>query len=68
MIQNLIIPETKLPELTNPATTENVDTGYQIIDSTGSIVTGTSNKVDLSAATATAADIKQDKPAGLQLV
>ena len=40
MIQNPIITGKKLPELTNPAGAENIQTGYEAIDGSGNKITG----------------------------
>ena len=38
-----------LPELNNPASAENIDSGYEVVDGEGNLLTGTSTKVQLPA-------------------
>ncbi|BCK83403.1 hypothetical protein MM59RIKEN_07220 [Pusillibacter faecalis] len=59
MIANQMIIGTSLPELSNPATAENLAAGKQAIDSSGEIITGTAEVCDMLAnlGTATAADV-----------
>ena len=47
MIQNPIIAGKKLPELTNPAGAENIQSGYEAIDGSGNKITGTNTDTDL---------------------
>jgi len=63
MIANQMIIGTSLPELSNPATAENLAAGKQAIDSSGEIITGTAEVCDMLAnlGTATAADVTSGK-------
>lgn len=63
MIANQMIIGTSLPELSNPATAENLAAGKQAIDSNGEIITGTAEVCDMLAnlGTATAADVTSGK-------
>lgn len=63
MIANQMIIGTSLPELSNPATAENLAAGKQAIDSSGEIITGTAEVCDMLAnlGTATAADVTNGK-------
>lgn len=44
MIQNPVLPGKKLPELTNPASAENIENGYQAINSNNEVVVGNLTK------------------------
>ena len=41
MIINQISAGVKLPDLSNPATAENIESGYEVINANGEVVTGT---------------------------
>ena len=63
MIANQMIIGTSLPELSNPATAENLAAGKQAIDSNGEIIAGTAEVCDMLAnlGTATTADVTSGK-------
>jgi len=41
------LPNSKLPELSNPASADNIDSGFEAVDSKGNTIVGTSTKIQL---------------------
>ena len=54
-------PGTKLPTLTNPASAENIEAGFEAIDGNGDLITGNSTKSDIEYGSFTFSSTGEDK-------